>query len=308
VTSLLTPPVQLTLPPHQLHPLNPATALDDLAQYAHLHVPEAVYGVCRRGLEGRPVTRAGPKLWLVLGTGSTAPPLDRSGISLLDPMHMARYRSRIPHKLLDALPPSRRGALTLPAHVYGMADEMLTAACSDLVPHTLVVTGDSGSGKTALARAVVQYWITAPCLDALGARPGAIASLVAKSMPLPTSAVGSSRGASALSPPRGVGLGSAAGAGGSAASGHTAATAPSHPALPALLTAPDVGAAVGDAASRRGPLGSPTNPLFKGASGESGLGRGWRGVGWGGGSSHLSGQPTNSHLASQPVPAARSLS
>jgi hypothetical protein len=123
------------------------------------------------------VTRAGS---LLLSVNPCRPMADAAGVSSLDAIVMARYRARVPARLLSSLPASRRAALSLPPHLYELADDVFGAAVAELAPQVVVLQGASGGGKTEAAKALLQYWLSVRGLEDEGVRPGMLALLLDK--------------------------------------------------------------------------------------------------------------------------------
>ena len=203
--------------------------------------------------------------------------MDDSGVGLYDPIYMARYHSRVSGRLLEGLTPDRQRVLALAPHVYEVAEAAHRALVSERLSRSIVLLGDSGSGKSELFKQMMQFLLCIQPLEAQGVTPeaavvtvtsgGAQASkgAVAAGIPVPeatpllqaafsgvaptTAASGAHRqraGASAASASPSLSMA------GSAVSRSGAANfQPSHPLVESARR---------DAERRRGPLGTVRNP------------------------------------------------
>jgi hypothetical protein len=247
VLTLLFPRLSLQLPLTDLLPMNPDSGLDDCADFTFLHDAALQYSVACRALENRWMTRAGPQLMLSVNPCRTA--VDSDGVSLFDPLSMARYRSRLLPRLLETVQPSMRAGLLLPPHLYEVAETALDAASATgavaSASQSIVLLGESGSGKSEAAKHTLQYLVCAAAFAAEGAVPRhpRAEDLMAAVTALRAEA---DAAAAAGSPLR-------------AGSGLPLLDPRGRPSCD-LLARPDVASARAEAELRVGPLGSYLNP------------------------------------------------
>jgi alpha-tubulin suppressor-like RCC1 family protein len=234
VTTTLAPRVSFRVSASEVLPMNDVTSLHDLSDFTFLHEAAVLHNVLRRHLEGEPVTRAGP---LTLAVNPCRTPVDANGVSLYDPIYMARYHGRVSSSFLEALPPEKRAGLALGPHLYEVAERAHVALTGDLLNQAIVFMGEGASGKSEAFKASLQYLLSIAPLEAQGVRPGAASLTLVQN----TAAV--------------------------IAAGRQIQAAP------ALLGKPDLAGARAEAERRRGPLGTSRNPwvtsppLFAGAVG-----------------------------------------
>ena len=126
-----------TLPRSELHPAVevPPGGAPDNAQLPHLHEPSLLHNLVERYGADAIYTYVGPVL-LAVNPYKRLP-------GLYDPERIEEYRGRA----LGVLPP----------HVYAMADRARRLLVSERRDQSLVVSGESGAGKTESCKAILGF-------------------------------------------------------------------------------------------------------------------------------------------------------
>lgn len=139
----------VTVPTQDLLPANPQIldGVDDLAQLSYLNEPSVLHNLQYRYSQDNIYSKAGPVLLAV------NPFKD---VQLYGDDIVTAYRK----KLLDS------------PHVYAIADAAYNAMITDKVNQSIIISGESGAGKTETAKIAMQY------LAALGGGGGGIESKI----------------------------------------------------------------------------------------------------------------------------------
>ncbi|VAH29032.1 unnamed protein product [Triticum turgidum subsp. durum] len=133
----------LTLPPERLLPANPdiLDGVDDLIQMSYLNEPSVLYNLQYRYSRDHIYTKAGPVLIAIN-------PLKE--VPLYGKDLIRKYRQK----------------LTNDPHVYAIADIAFNEMLRDGINQSIIISGESGAGKTETAKIAMQY------LAALGGANG----------------------------------------------------------------------------------------------------------------------------------------
>ncbi|KAM3384972.1 hypothetical protein ACQJBY_009114 [Aegilops geniculata] len=133
----------LTLPPERLLPANPdiLDGVDDLIQMSYLNEPSVLYNLQYRYSRDLIYTKAGPVLIAIN-------PLKE--VPLYGKDFIRKYRQK----------------LTNDPHVYAIADIAFNEMLRDGINQSIIISGESGAGKTVTAKIAMQY------LAALGGANG----------------------------------------------------------------------------------------------------------------------------------------
>ncbi|XP_020146620.1 myosin-3 [Aegilops tauschii subsp. strangulata] len=133
----------LTLPPERLLPANPdiLDGVDDLIQMSYLNEPSVLYNLQYRYSRDLIYTKAGPVLIAIN-------PLKE--VPLYGKDFIRKYRQK----------------LTNDPHVYAIADIAFNEMLRDGINQSIIISGESGAGKTETAKIAMQY------LAALGGANG----------------------------------------------------------------------------------------------------------------------------------------
>ncbi|KAL8510367.1 hypothetical protein ACS0TY_017250 [Phlomoides rotata] len=146
---LLSDGIVETVPTQDLLPANPQIldGVDDLVQLNYLNEPSVLHNLRSRYFQDKIYTKAGPVLVAV------NPFKD---VQLYGNDLVSAYR----HKLLDS------------PHVYAVADAAYNAMLTDEINQSIIISGESGAGKTETAKIAMQY------LTALGGGDDRIGSKI----------------------------------------------------------------------------------------------------------------------------------
>ncbi|KAL1563673.1 myosin-2-like isoform X1 [Salvia divinorum] len=139
----------LTVPTQDLLPANPQILdkVDDLAQLSYLNEPSVLHNLQYRYSQDNIYSKAGPVLLSVNPF---------KNVQLYGDDIVTAYRK----KLLDS------------PHVYAIVDTAYNAMIADEVNQSIIISGESGAGKTETAKIAMQY------LEALGGGGGGIETKV----------------------------------------------------------------------------------------------------------------------------------
>jgi myosin V len=128
--------------------------IDDMIDYTHLHEPAILSNIQRRYTSKQIYTKAG-EILLVMNPYTLV--LDESGVGIYDPFYMKKYRERKTAAQLNLMSAKARKKSMLSPHIYETADDVYKSILSGKKSQSIIISGESGAGKTETTKQVMQY-------------------------------------------------------------------------------------------------------------------------------------------------------
>lgn len=82
---------------------------------------------------------------------------DANGVGIYDVLYMKKYRNRPTEAALGRMTQQRREQARVPPHVFECADNVFTKLFKDLECQSVIISGESGAGKTETTKQIMQY-------------------------------------------------------------------------------------------------------------------------------------------------------
>ena len=93
---------------------------------------------------------------------------DQNGVGIYDELYMRKYRNRPTEAQLARMSAHRREEARLPPHVFETADTVYTRLFRDMECQSVIISGESGAGKTETTKQIMQYVANISTLSAKG--------------------------------------------------------------------------------------------------------------------------------------------
>jgi myosin heavy subunit/alpha-tubulin suppressor-like RCC1 family protein len=123
---------------------NTRKPLEDMVYFHHLHEPAIVNNIMVRYLSQQIYTRAG-EILIVMNPYKLC--RDKDGISIYDEMYMRKYRVKSEGTRSGGNPP----------HIFEVANRAFIRLREDGKPQSIVISGESGAGKTETTKQIMQF-------------------------------------------------------------------------------------------------------------------------------------------------------
>jgi len=130
-----------------IHPTNIVDEVDDLVNLAHLNDATLLHSVqarFHRGAQQQIYTWAGP---ILIAVNPYKVITDKNGTSIYDKVYIEQYRQASKNELQGSASP----------HIYGVAANAVSTFCSQKANQSVVISGESGAGKTESTKQIMQY-------------------------------------------------------------------------------------------------------------------------------------------------------
>jgi myosin heavy subunit/alpha-tubulin suppressor-like RCC1 family protein len=121
----------------------------------HLNPTAVLEATQQRFAEDKIYTFAGPILLAMNPYKAVSDPKTKKPLYNMESME--RYMARIPQKVLEGMPAARREKATLPPHLFCHADDSYKSLQDDHTNQAIIISGESGAGKTETAKYIMQY-------------------------------------------------------------------------------------------------------------------------------------------------------
>ena len=82
---------------------------------------------------------------------------DANGVGIYDIFYMRKYRNRPSEQALGRMTAARREQARMPPHVFECADNVFTKLFKDMECQSVIISGESGAGKTETTKQIMQY-------------------------------------------------------------------------------------------------------------------------------------------------------
>ena len=90
---------------------------------------------------------------------------DANGVGIYDQLYMRKYRNRPTEAALGRMTAARRDEARMPPHVFECADNVFTKLFKDMECQSVIISGESGAGKTETTKQIMQYLANVSNLD-----------------------------------------------------------------------------------------------------------------------------------------------
>ena len=82
---------------------------------------------------------------------------DANGVGIYDILYMRKYRNRPTDAALGRMTAARRAQAAVPPHVFECADNVFTKLFKDMECQSVIISGESGAGKTETTKLMLRY-------------------------------------------------------------------------------------------------------------------------------------------------------
>ena len=82
---------------------------------------------------------------------------DANGVGIYDILYMRKYRNRPTDAALGRMTAQRREEARVPPHIFECADNVFTKLFKDMECQSIIISGESGAGKTETTKQIMQY-------------------------------------------------------------------------------------------------------------------------------------------------------
>jgi myosin heavy subunit len=151
------PHIQLDVAVAELYPRNVQENVDDMVSYSNLHEAAILNNILVRYRDPelqQIYTMAGP---ILISVNPYTLVKDSEGVGIYDDKYISKYRSRPSQAALDVMSPESRKAASLGPHVFAVAEDTLVQFRKENKSQSVIISGESGSGKTECTKQIMQY-------------------------------------------------------------------------------------------------------------------------------------------------------
>jgi myosin heavy subunit len=142
-----TPPMIVSRTVSEVWPRNRTKGtLDDMVYFHHLHEPAIVNNIMVRYLKHNIYTRAG-ELLIIMNPYKLI--RDKDGVSIYDNIYMKQYRV--------SSEGTGQGKGGNPPHIFEVANRAFLRMSKEKKPQSIVISGESGAGKTETTKQIMQF-------------------------------------------------------------------------------------------------------------------------------------------------------
>jgi len=162
LTTVWSPKVTVVEAVQMIWPINDVGhSIDDMIDYTHLHEPAILNNIQKRYQSHQIYTKAGE---ILIAMNPYQLVVDSNGIALYDQFYMKQYQNR----------PTNYGARTgdergtkLSPHIFETANDVYRHILADKKSQSIIISGESGAGKTETTKQVMQFITNLSCTKPL---------------------------------------------------------------------------------------------------------------------------------------------
>ncbi len=159
------PRLKVELAIESVWPMNDkGVSVDDMVDYTHLHEPAILSNIQARYNDKQIYTKAGE---ILIAMNPYQLVLDKQGIAIYDHYYMDLYREGGNVAMLNSMG-HLQNRNDRPPHIFETANDAYRRIISDHKSQSIIISGESGAGKTETTKQIMQYVANLSSINSTG--------------------------------------------------------------------------------------------------------------------------------------------